>query len=84
VIFGLEENRNETYSDNGNGDKVFDRNNVLKNLVIFTYQVIRLAKRRPVTYSGKIHIVCQKVISTEKHNKLGASDVRIDEEFCWK
>jgi len=45
VIFGLEENRNETYSDNGNGDKVFDRNNVLKNLVIFTYQVIRLGKK---------------------------------------
>lgn len=37
-----------------------------------------------MTYFGKIHIVCQKVRSVEKHNKLGASDVRRDEEFCWK
>ena len=45
VIFGLEENRNETYGDIGSGEKVFDRNNVLKNLVITTDQVIRLGKK---------------------------------------
>jgi hypothetical protein len=38
VIFGLEEKRNETYGDIGSSNKVFDRNNVLKNLATVTGQ----------------------------------------------
>ena len=34
VIFGLEENRNETYGDIGSGDRVLDRNNVPKTLLL--------------------------------------------------
>lgn len=45
MIFGLEENRNETYGDTGSGVKVFDIHSVLKNLVSITDQVIKLGKK---------------------------------------